>query len=69
MNLTYPLVLDGGAGIKVVGDPRLVGATLPLVIVVGRDGRVTHYHVGFYEIDRQAGLKQLDEAVTAAMKP
>jgi AhpC/TSA family len=69
MNLSYPLVLDSGAGIKAVGDPRLVGATLPLVIVVGRDGRIAHYHVGYYEVDRQAGLKELDTAVTAAMQP
>ena len=67
MNLTYPLVLDSGAGIKAVGDPRLVGATLPLVQASSscRDGRVSHYHVGYYEVDRQAGLKELDEAVTA----
>jgi peroxiredoxin len=68
MNLSYPLVLDSGAGIKAVGDPRLVGATLPLVIVVGRDGRIAHYHVGYYEVDRQEGLKELDAAVTAAMQ-
>ena len=49
------------------GDPRLIGATLPLVLVVGRDGRVTHYHTGFYEVDRQEGLKELDAAVTAAL--
>jgi hypothetical protein len=67
MNLTYPLALDGGAGIKAVGDPRLVGATLPLVLVIGRDGRVTHFHTGYYEVDRQEGLKELDAAVGAAL--
>ncbi|HEY4313369.1 MAG TPA: TlpA disulfide reductase family protein [Pirellulales bacterium] len=68
MNLTYPLVLDSGEGIKAVGDPRLIGATLPLVLVVGRDGRIAHYHVGHYEVDRQEGLKELNAAVTAALK-
>ena len=68
MNLTYPLVLDGGAAIKALGDPRIVGATLPLVVVVGRDGRVAHYHVGYYEVDRQEGLKELDAAVGEALK-
>ncbi|HVU88646.1 MAG TPA: redoxin domain-containing protein [Pirellulales bacterium] len=68
MNLTYPLLLDGGEVIKSLGDPRLVGATLPVVVVIGRDGRITHYHVGNYEVDRQEGLKELNAAVTAALK-
>ncbi len=68
MNITYPLVLDAGQGIKALGDPRIVGATLPLVVVVGRDGRIAHYHVGNYEVDRQEGLKELNAAVNAALK-
>jgi peroxiredoxin len=68
MNLTYPIVLDGGEVIKSLGDPRIVGATLPLVIVIGRDGRIAHYHVGNYEVDRQEGLKELNAVVTAALK-
>ncbi|HUY34053.1 MAG TPA: TlpA disulfide reductase family protein [Pirellulales bacterium] len=68
MNLSYPIVLDGGSLIKQFGDPRLVGATLPLVVVVGPDGKIVHYHVGHYEVDRQAGLKQLDDAVDHALK-
>jgi len=68
MNLSYPIVLDGGSLIKQFGDPRLVGATLPLVVVVGPDGKIVHYHVGHYEVDRQAGLKQLDDVVEQALK-
>ncbi len=68
MNITYPLVLDAGEGIKALDDPRIVGAALPLVVVVGRDGRIAHYHVGNYEVDRQEGLKELNAAVSAALK-
>ena len=63
MNLTYPILLDEGTLIKQFGDPRLLGASLPLFVVVGRDGKVAHYHVGFYPVDREAGLKQLDAVV------
>jgi alkyl hydroperoxide reductase subunit AhpC len=68
MNLSYPIVLDAGGLIKQFGDPRLVGATLPLVVVVGPDAKIIHYHVGHYEVDRQAGLKQLDQVVDEALK-
>jgi len=68
MNLTYPLVLDGGEAIKALGDPRIVGATLPLVVVVGPNGQIVHYHVGYYDVDRQEGLKELDAAVSGALK-
>jgi peroxiredoxin len=68
MNLTYPLYLDGGTVIKQFGDPRLVGAQLPLFVVIGPDGKILHYHVGFYEVDRQDGLKKLDALVTEALK-
>jgi Redoxin len=68
MNLSYPLVLDAGGFIKQLGDPRVVGAPLPLFVVVGRDGKISHYHVGFYAIDREHGLKELDAAVAAALE-
>lgn len=61
MNLTYPVVYDGGELVKQFGDPRAAGASLPLFVVVGRDGTVVHYHVGHYEVDREAGLKKLDD--------
>jgi hypothetical protein len=63
MNLTYPIVHDGGALVKQFGDPRSVGAELPLFVVIGKDGRTAHYKVGHYDVDREAGLKQLDAVV------
>lgn len=68
MNLTYPILLDDGELIKQFGDPRLLGATLPLFAVVGRDGKIAHYHVGFYPVDRQDGLKELDAVVDGLVK-
>lgn len=68
MNLTYPIALDDGDLIKAIGDPRTAGAALPLFVVIGRDGRVTHFHVGFYDVDRQVGLKDLSAAVDEALK-
>ena len=68
MNLTYPILFDDGGLLKQFGDPRLAGAQLPLYVVVGPDGRVCHYSVGNYEVDRDAGLKPLDDAVMMALK-
>jgi peroxiredoxin len=60
MNLTYPVLLDDGAAIKAFGDPRLLGAELPLYVVIGQDGKVAHYKAGYYEVDRLEGLKELN---------
>jgi hypothetical protein len=68
MNLTYPIVHDGGGLVRQFGDPRNIGADLPLFIVVGPDGRIVHYKVGHYEVDREAGLKQLDEVIQNLLK-
>jgi len=68
MNLSYPIALDGGDLIKTLGDPRAAGAALPLFVVIGRDGKVLHYHVGFYDVDKQIGLKELSTAVDDAFK-
>ncbi len=67
MNLDYPVLLDDGRVLSRFGDPQALGAPLPLFVVVGRDGKIAHYHVGNYEVDRNAGLKQLDEIVTAML--
>lgn len=63
MNLSYPVLFDGGALVERFGDPRPAGAELPLFVVVGPDGTIAHHKVGFYEVDREAGLKQLDAVV------
>ncbi len=66
MNLTYPVVLDDGALLADFGDPRRVGANLPLFVVIDPAGTITHYHVGHYEVDPRMGLVDLDWAVSAA---
>lgn len=68
MNLSYPILLDGGEMLAKFGDPRVVGGTLPLVVVVGPDGKILHHHVGYYEVDPQLGLKELDGIVEQALR-
>lgn len=63
MNLGYPLVADDGDLISQFGDPRRVGAKLPLWVVIGADGKVAHYSAGFYKINPDEGLRELDEVV------
>lgn len=68
MNLSYPVLLDEGILIKQFGDPRVVGAALPLFVVIGADGRVIHYHVGHYDVDRDRGLEELDRRIVDALR-
>lgn len=68
MNLGYPIARDDGKFLATLGDPRLLGSKLPLWVVIGHDGVITHYHVGTYDIQPDEGLKQLDAAVVAALK-
>lgn len=68
MNVGYPLVTDGGALLAQFGDPRAVGADLPLWIVIGHDGIITHYKVGAYNIQPDEGLRELDAAVVEGLK-
>ena len=65
MNLGYPLALDDGSLLKELGDPRALGAKLPLYLVIGPDGHIVQYHVGFHQVDRDRGLKALDDAIEA----
>lgn len=67
MNLSYPVLLDGGSLIKQFGDPRVVGATLPLYVVIGPDQKIIHYHVGHYEVHQDQGLKELDQVIAEAL--
>jgi hypothetical protein len=67
MNLSYPILLDEGAILEKFGDPRTVGAELPLFIVVDRDGKVVHYHAGYYETEPDQGLRELDRVVEQAL--
>jgi hypothetical protein len=68
MNLSYPVMLDSGPLLKQFGDPRLVGASLPLFVVVGPEGKIRHYHVGTYEVHQDQGLKELDQAIGKALE-
>lgn len=63
MNVSYTIATDSGTQLKKFGDPRSLGATLPLWVVIGADGTVAHYHVGFYSIKPDEGLKPLDEVL------
>jgi len=67
MHLGYPILLDGGELIRQFGDPRLIGAELPLYVVIGRDGHVLHYHVGMHTVERDRGLSELDGIVVEAL--
>ncbi|MDA1051574.1 MAG: redoxin family protein [Planctomycetota bacterium] len=66
MNLSYPILADHAEGVRQFGDPRVTGAKLPLFVVVGKDGKVVHYHVGTYEVNRDRGLEELDAIVKKA---
>jgi len=68
MNLSYPVLLDAGGLLKQFGDPRVIGASLPLFVVIGPEGKIIHYHVGTYEVQRDQGLAELDAVVSGAMK-
>jgi peroxiredoxin len=63
MNLDYPLLVDGGDEIEKFGDPRVAGAKLPLVVVIDAEGKVSHYHAGFYEVQADRGLEALEAAI------
>lgn len=67
MNLSYPILLDNGDVLQKFGDPRLAGGRLPLFVLIDGNGKIAHYNVGCYEVDRDAGLKALDDAITAAL--
>ena len=61
MNLDYTVATDAGKVLNTFGDPRKIDAKLPLWVVIGADGKVAHYKVGFYRIKADEGLRQLDE--------
>ncbi len=68
MNLSYPIVIDDGTLLSKFGDPRRLGAKLPVWVVIGPDSKVAHYHTGFYEIARNEGLRELDEVLVELIK-
>jgi peroxiredoxin len=68
MNLSYPIATDDGKLIAKFGDPRRYGAKLPLWVVIGPDGKIAHYHSGFYKINPDDGLQQLDEVLVKLIR-
>ena len=68
MKLDYPILLDDGSLLKKFGDPRTIGAKLPLYVVIGKDGKISHYHVGLYKVHPNRGLIELDLNVLRAIK-
>lgn len=69
MNLSFPILFDAGDLIREFGDPRLQGGELPLFVVIGRDGKIAHYKIGHYAVDREAGLAQLSGVVKGLLAP
>jgi hypothetical protein len=63
MNLDYPIAVDDGKLLARFGDPPKYGAKLPLWVVIGPDGNVVHYHAGFYKINPDEGLRELDDVL------
>ncbi len=68
MNLSYPIGVDSGSLLEKFGDPRESGAKLPLWVVIAPGGKIVHYHVGYYSINPDEGLRVLDESVVDAIK-
>lgn len=69
MNLGYEIAADrDGKLLKAFGDPTQFDAALPLWVVIGPDGKVVHYRTGFYEIDREVGLSEIDAIVSGLKK-
>jgi peroxiredoxin len=63
MNVGYPIALADAETLTKFGDPMRLGAELPLTVIVDRDGKIAHYHLGLYEVDRDRGLAEVDRAV------
>jgi AhpC/TSA family len=68
MNLGYPIAVDDGKLLERFGDPTRLGAKLPLWIVIGHGGTVAHFHTGFYKINPDDGLRELDELIVKLIR-
>ena len=68
MNLDYPIAIDDGKLLAKFGDPTNYGAKLPLWVVIGPDGNVAHYHAGFYKINPDEGLHELDDLLVKMIR-
>lgn len=68
MNLAYPIYADDGMLLDHIGDPRQSANSLPLFVVVGRDGRIIHYSAGYYEVKANEGLAELESVIKQALR-
>lgn len=68
MNLAYPIAVDDGKLLEKFGDPTKFGAKLPLWIVIGPEGTIAHFHSGFYKINPDDGLRELDDLVVKLIR-
>ena len=68
MNLSYPILVDDGELLKRLGDPRQGNGTLPLFLVIDKEGKIAEYHAGMYDVKTNEGLKELDAVVGKAIK-
>jgi len=68
MNLSYDIALDDGSLLRKFGDPTKMGAKLPLWVVIDGEGKIVHYHVGFYKINPDEGLRELETVIVAEIK-
>ncbi len=67
MNLSYRLVYDDGSVLQAIGDPRQLGVTLPLYVVVNEAGKIVSYHSGYYPVDPSRGLQTLEAEIKATL--
>jgi peroxiredoxin len=68
MNLDYAIAVDDGKLLAKFGDPTKYGAKLPLWVVIGPDGKIAHYHSGFYKIKPDEGLRELDDVLVKLIR-
>jgi hypothetical protein len=68
MNLSYPVVQDGGQLLRQLGDPRQYDGALPLFVVADRTGQIIHYRSGYYPADPQRGLVELESIIQRALQ-
>jgi peroxiredoxin len=68
MNLSYPIAIDDGKLLGRFGDPTKYGAKLPLWVVIGPDGKIAHFHAGFYKINPDEGLRELDDVLVKLIR-
>jgi peroxiredoxin len=68
MNLSYAILLDDGALLKRLGDPRPAGSKLPLFVVIDKDGKIAEFHAGMYDVKANEGLTELEAAVRRALE-